>query len=432
MIVCKFGGSSVASAKQLEKVKNIVESNSDRRIVVVSAPGKRDNSDIKVTDLLYSCCKEVKNEGNCDKSFSLIKKRFIEILNDLKLDTKDMENALSEIKAEINLNANENFAASRGEYLNAIVIAQYFGFEFVDAAKLITIDDNGYVDDITWSQIDETLDKNKKYVIPGFYGKNKNDVITTFSRGGSDISGAIFAKAMKASIYENWTDVAGCYNADPRFINKAYPIEKMTYTEVRELSAFGASVFHADAIAPVMQEGIAINIKNTNDSEAKGTMIVSEKENDGPIGVSKIDSYSKFSARKLMLYKEVGMISRIHAILKSYGIDPEFASQGVDSFSFLFNNKLVSEKTIENIKIRFKEDFNIDEITVDSALSVVGVVGQNIDKDYKVFSKCSASLENNNIFVYQNVLGSSSLSNYFVVAEKDARKAVEVIFNELF
>ncbi len=432
MIVCKFGGSSVASATQLEKVKSIVESNSDRKIVIVSAPGKRDSSDTKVTDLLYSCCEEVKEFGNCDNSFCKIEKRFIEILNDLNLSTEKMQKALNEIKSTINLNADENYAASRGEYLNAIVIAQYFNFEFVDAAKLIVINENGYVDDSTWSNIESKLDPNKKYIIPGFYGRNKDDVITTFSRGGSDISGAILAKAMKASVYENWTDVAGCYNADPRFINNAYPIETMTYTEVRELSAFGASVFHADAIAPVMEDGIAINIKNTNESSAKGTMIVDSKDENGPIGVSKKSSFSKLSARKLMLYKNKGLITRVNEILKSYGINPEFATQGVDSFSILFDNSSVSEKTIDNIKKSFFDDLEIENLTVENSLAVVGVVGQNISENLNVLTKCYNILDNINIKVYQSSLGASSFSIYFVVDEVNSKKAVEEIFNQLF
>ncbi|MGD1821420.1 MAG: aspartate kinase [Pleomorphochaeta sp.] len=432
MIVCKFGGSSVASAKQLEKVKSIVESNLDRQIVVVSAPGKRDSSDIKVTDLLYSCCKEVKETGNCDKSFTQIEKRFIEILEDFNLDTSIMKKALSEIKEEITLNANENYAASRGEYLNAIVISQYFGYEFVDAAELIVINDNGYVADETWDKITKKLDSTKKYIIPGFYGVNKSGIITTFSRGGSDITGAIISKAMNASVYENWTDVAGCYNVDPRFIKKAYPIETMTYSEVRELSAFGASVFHADAIAPVMEAGIPINIKNTNDPEANGTMIVSSKDNSGPIGVSKVSSFSKFLGKKLMLYKESGMINTLHAVLKSYGITPNFAVQGVDSFSFLFDSELISGKILNDIKVRFKEDFDISEIDILNSLSVVGVVGQDINNDIDCISKCFEALKENNITVHQSVLGASSLSVYFVVDDDKASKAVEVIFDKLF
>ncbi len=432
MIVCKFGGSSVASAKQLEKVKSIVEADNRRQIVVVSAPGKRDSSDIKVTDLLYSCCKEVKEFGTCDKSFSLIEKRFFEILQDLNLETDLMAKALAEIKEVINLNANENFAASRGEYLNAILVSQYLGFEFVDAADLIVINDNGYVDDKTWEIINEKLDKDKKYIIPGFYGRNKNDVITTFSRGGSDISGAIFAKAMNATLYENWTDVAGCYNADPRFIKKAYPIETMTYKEVRELSALGASVFHADAIAPVRQEGIAINIKNTNDIEAKGTMIVSSKETDGPVGVSQIGTYSKLTCRKLMLNKEAGTINTIHSVVRSYGINPMYMTHGVDTFSFIFDKNDISEKSLEELKQRFFTDFNVDEIEVENDLALVGIVGQNINRDFIYYKKCVDALYDNNIKIYQSLAESSTISILFIVNDSEAKKAVEVIFDVLF
>jgi len=430
MIVCKFGGSSVASAKQLEKVKAIINSNTERQIVVVSAPGKRDSSDTKVTDLLYTCCKEVKEVGNCDKSFSKIETRFLEIMNDFNLDTSKMEQALSEIKKEINANADENFAASRGEYLNAILISEYFEFEFVDAAKLITIDDNGYAADETWTKISNVIEAGKKYIIPGFYGVNKEGKITTFSRGGSDITGAILAKAVKASVYENWTDVAGCYNADPRYIKKAYPIETMTYSEVRELSAFGASVFHADAIAPVMEDGIAINIKNTNDPEAKGTFIVSSKDNDGPIGVSKESNFTKLFVKKLMLFKDLDVKCKIQSIFKANGVVSTFAAQGVDSYTCLFNS--IDKEVIETIKEQLITELNMDEVIISDSVAVVGVVGQNVDREINNTKKCIDALIENGIKVYQSVIGSSSLSIYFVVDENNAQKSVEVIFDKLF
>ncbi len=430
MIVCKFGGSSVASAKQLEKVKAIINSNTERQIVVVSAPGKRDSSDTKVTDLLYTCCKEVKEVGNCEASFSKIETRFLEIMKDFELDTSKMEEALKDIKAEINLNADENFAASRGEYLNAILIAEYFDFEFVNAAKLITIDDNGYAADETWTKISNVIEDGKKYIIPGFYGVNKDGVITTFSRGGSDITGAILAKAVKASVYENWTDVAGCYNADPRYIKKAYPIETMTYSEVRELSAFGASVFHADAIAPVMEEGIAINIKNTNDPEAKGTFIVASKNNDGAIGVSKESNFIKLFAKKLMLFKDLDVKNKMQSIFKSNGVVAHFEAQGVDSYTCLF--KAIDKDVIENIKQQFISILNMDEVIITDSLALVGVVGQNIDSDINNTKKCIEALSENEINVYQSVIGASSLSIYFVVDEYNAKKSVEVIFDKIF
>jgi len=432
MVVCKFGGSSVASAQQLEKVKAIIDSDSRRQVIVVSAPGKRDSSDIKVTDLLYSCCKEVKESGSCETSFTKIENRFIEILEDLSLETDSMRKALAEVKRNINNNAGENYAASRGEYLNAIVIAQYLGFEFVDAAELVVINENGTIDDETWTLIDKKLDKSKKYLIPGFYGRNKNHVVTTFSRGGSDISGAIFAKAMNAEVYENWTDVAGCYNADPRYIDEAYPIETMTYKEVRELAAYGASVFHSDAIAPVMEVGIPINIKNTNDISAFGTMIVSEKKENGPVGVSQIGTYTKLTCRKLMLYKEPGMINLIHTVLRTYGINPLFSTQGVDTFSLVFDKTTISEKNLISLKNRMLDEFKFDNIDLENELAIVGVVGQQINDDLLYFKKSIDSLNENGIKIYQSVTGSSSLSFFALVKEKEAKKAVKVIFNSLF
>lgn len=432
MIVCKFGGSSVASAEQLKKVKSIIDSDPRRQVIVVSAPGKRDSSDIKVTDLLYSCCKEVKETGSCEKSFSKIEKRFIEILEDLNLETASFKEDLAIVKKNINSNAGENYAASRGEFLNAKLVSQYLGYEFVDAAQIIVINENGTVDDETWSLIDSTLDKSKKYIIPGFYGRNKNNVVTTFSRGGSDISGAILSKAMGAEVYENWTDVAGCYNADPRYIKKAYPIATMTYKEVRELSAIGASVFHADAIAPVMNAGIPINIKNTNDINAAGTMIVSKKEGSGPIGVSQISGFSKLICRKLMLYKVPGMINTIHAVFKTYGINPIYSLQGTDTFSLLFETDKISEKNLKALEDRLIKEFDFEQLAIEKNLAIVGVVGQQINEDVIYYKKNLDALYDNQIKVYQSVTGASNVSYYFVVDESSAKKAVEVIFDSIF
>lgn len=432
MIVCKFGGSSVASAKQIEKVKKIIESNEKRKVIIVSAPGKRDSSDIKVTDLLYACCKDVKEKGSCDETFLKIEQRFVEILKDLNLDDSDFKLVLEEVKNQINSNAGENYAASRGEYLNARLIALYLGYEFVDSANLIVIDENGEINEETWKLIENSLDKSKKYIIPGFYGRNINNDITTFSRGGSDISGSILSRAMRAEVYENWTDVAGCYNADPRFIKKAYPIDVMTYREVRELSAMGAGVFHVDAIAPVMDAGIPINIKNTNDVEALGTMIVASKDINGPIGVSHRGNFVKLFGRKLMLSKDSPVANKINEILKGYGILPSFSTQDGDSLSLLFEESNMTKDDLVKLQNKFINELKFEEILLKDSLSIVGAVGQNINEDTLYFKKSFDSLLENNIKVYQSIIGANSLSYFFVVDNSNASKAVEVVFDSLF
>lgn len=237
---------------------------------------------------------------------------------------------------------------------------------------------------------------------------------------------------MNAEVYENWTDVAGCYNANPRYIDAAYPIETMTYKEVRELAAFGASVFHSDAIAPVMEVGIPINIKNTNDINACGTMIVSEKNENGPVGVSQIGTYTKLTCRKLMLYKEPGMINLIHTVLRTYGINPLFSTQGVDTFSLVFEKNTISDKNLISLKNRMIDEFKFDNIDLENDLAIVGVVGQQINDDLLYFKKSIEALYENGIKIYQSVTGSSSLSFFALVKEEDAKKSVKVIFNSLF
>ena len=261
--VCKFGGTSMADANAIRQVKNIIDSDSARKFIVVSAPGKRFKDDIKITDMLYQCNKEVLECGTCKKSFDVIRKRFKEIVEDLGVYL-DIDEILDETEKAIDQNKSADFAASRGEYLSARVVAAFLGVEFVDSAEMVRFDRHGRLnDDYTDDKVASRLASVERAVIPGFYGKNFQGEIKTFSRGGSDITGSIIARGVKADLYENWTDVSGFLVCDPRIVPEAKSIKQITYKEVRELSYMGASVLHAEAITPVMKRRIPINIKNT-------------------------------------------------------------------------------------------------------------------------------------------------------------------------
>lgn len=433
MVVCKFGGSSVASASQLRKVKAIVDSDKNRKVVLVSAPGKRNKEDIKVTDLLYTCSDLVRKEGSCSSTFSLIRKRYLDILTELEIETDEMETFLDEVEKNINAGFGDDYAASRGEYLNAKLISLYFGWNFVDALDLIIINSNGTINEQTWSLLNKKLDENENYIIPGFYGRDENGKVKTFSRGGSDISGAILAKALNASCYENWTDVAGCYNADPRFIDGAYPIDNMTYSEVRTLSAFGASVFHAEAIAPVMKTGIPINIKNTNAPEAAGTMISLDREEKNPvIGVSKIDGYTRLNLSKLMLLKQPGVNNTLTTMLKVSGITPDFSFVGIDTITWFFQSSQASDCVLSDLKERFFEEFNCDSVEYKKNLSLIGLVGQGILKEFGVISKSTTAIENLGLSIDSMTFGMNNNALIYSVDQEKSLEAVQAVFDVNF
>lgn len=433
MIVCKFGGSSVADANQLKKVKSIVSKNKDRQILVVSAPGKRNKEDIKVTDLLYASNKAANSEGSCTKVFSKVRERYLEIMKDLKLDSSEMIKSLDEVEHNIDAGAGTDYAASRGEYLNARLISIYFGWEFVDAEELIVINENGTINEDTWTLCKERL-SGSNYIIPGFYGKNLSNKVKTFSRGGSDISGSIIAKAIGATLYENWTDVAGCYNADPRYIDGAYPIPQMTYREVRELSIVGASVFHPEAIVPVHEAGIPINIKNTNADEEKGTMITLDRDdsNSEVIGVSAENGYTRLSINKLLLMLEPGIYNVLISIVKANGITPILTFINPDSICWFFLSSDINDKLLEALKVRLINEFNINSIEYKRELAIVGLVGQGLKKKPVALAKSICALNDSKIDIDSINYSSSSLTLYISVNEKDSRSAVQSIFNVNF
>ena len=342
--VVKFGGSSLASAEQFTKVKDIICSDIDRRYVVPSAPGKRFSGDTKVTDMLYTCYAAAEQDEDFSDKLAKIQARYNEIINGLGL-TLSLDTQFEEIASKFAAKAGKEYAASRGEYLNGIIMANYLGYEFVDAAEVIRFNHDGSFNAAVTNKImSKRLEKVERAVIPGFFGAEEDGTIRTFSRGGSDITGSIVARAVNANLYENWTDVSGCMVADPRIIRNPEPITTITYKELRELSYMGASVLHEDAIFPVRQAGIPINIKNTNSPEDRGTMIV-EKTCHVPkytiTGIAGKKDFVAINIEKDMMNAEIGFGRKVLEAFEKYGISFEHMPSGVDTMTVIVSTERV-------------------------------------------------------------------------------------------
>ena len=349
----KFGGSSVADGIQIRKTKDIIKSDKDRRYIVVSAPGKRFDEDSKITDLLYLCKAHKDHNVPYDQVFQVIYDRFIAMELDLKLNV-GLDEKLNEIKKNIEEGAPKDYIASRGEFLNAIVMAEYLGYDFVDTKDLLVFDDKGvFLSEESNKNLKKELKKHDNAVFPGFYGSLKKDGrIKTFSRGGSDITGAIVAKAADADIYENWTDVSGFLMADPRIVKDAKPISTISYMELRELSYMGASVLHESAIAPARDENIPINIRNTNRPQDPGTIIAAEVESkiDSVVtGIAGKKDFVVIAISKNNLSSEVGFIRKLLTVLEDFNIRIEHLPTGIDTVSLIIAKKYLEDNLDEVI-----------------------------------------------------------------------------------
>ena len=431
MIVCKFGGSSVANASQIKKVKAILNQDDRRQIAVVSAPGKRNKEDEKITDLLYESNRLVQKGQSCRPVFQKIQKRFLEIAEELSLPTEELSDALDEVRRNIDAGRGENYAASRGEYLSAKLISQALGWEFLDAESVIVINSDSTVNEVSYDNLRASVVPGKNYVIPGFYGKSEHGEIKTFTRGGSDVTGAIVSRALDAELYENWTDVSGVYSADPRIVENARVVERMSYKEVRELSEVGASVFHEEAIAPVVPKGIAINIKNTNKPEDKGTMILQSVEGTGLCGVSAKGGLSAIKLSKLMLFKKRGMRHALLTMLQIYGIRPCYSLFGIDSLTWYFDSKMASDSVCESMCERLKAEFELDSVSVERGFAIMGLVGEHMDKSSDFVDALSA-LRENDIEIASVSYGVSEVTCLIGIREEDKNRAVKAVYEKLF
>ncbi len=431
--VVKFGGSSLADAGQFKKVADIIHADENRRFVVASAPGKRYSNDIKVTDMLYNAYGLAARGEDFDEAFAAIEERFNGIIAELGIDLS-LEKEFSVIKNSFAHRAGRDYAASRGEYLNSIILAKYLGYTFVDPAAYIRFDEKGAFDlDTTRSLLAPRLLELDSAVIPGFYGSMPNDTIKTFSRGGSDITGSIVANAVNAVIYENWTDVSGMLICDPRIVDSPKPITTITYRELRELAYMGATVLHEDAIFPVRKAGIPINIRNTNLPEDRGTMIVSDTAETSKYTITGIAGKKGFSViqiEKDMMNAEVGFGKNVLRSLEKSNVCFEHMPSGIDTMSVIVNSESLmgKEKTIlDEITYRCHPD----KLEIENNLALIAVVGRGMRKARGTAGRLFSALSHARVNVKMIDQGSSELNIIIGVEEEDFETATKAIY-EMF
>lgn len=431
--VAKFGGTSVADSLQIEKIKSIVEADGDRRYIVVSAPGKRFEKDSKVTDLFYLFKNNLDANLPSDQIWGIIRDRFI--AEEIALGNSGIiGKELDIIKQKIEDGETIDYIVSRGEYLNAVLIAKYLGFDFVDAKDLIVLSDSGRPDiKASIENLKKELKSHERAVIPGFYGTDKNGKIKTFSRGGSDITGALVAAAVNADIYENWTDVSGFLMADPRIIDNPKKISKITYKELRELSYMGAKVLHEEAIFPAKQANIPINIRNTNDPADGGTLITSDVDDTQEQyiikGIAGSKDFTDITIYKEGLSTERGFVRKLAEIMEDFDITLEHIPNGIDTISAVLKNELVDGR-LDEILERIQSVLSPDQIEADEDLAIIATVGHGMSYRPGTAAKLFSALARNDINIRMIDQGSSELNIIVGVKASDFEKAIEAIYRE--
>ena len=429
--VVKFGGSSLANAEQFQKVGDIIRSEESRRYVVPSAPGKRFSADTKVTDLLYTCYGKAEAGEDFTDVLTEIKGRFYEIIKGLNLDLS-LEEEFRQIEADFKAHAGNEYAASRGEFLNGKVMAAYLGYEFIDSATVIRFDKNGNFDaDKTDKLLSKRLQKCERAVVPGFYGGMEDGTVKTFSRGGSDVTGSLVAKAIHADIYENWTDVSGFLVTDPRIVDNPAVIETITYRELRELSYMGATVLHEDAIFPVRKEGIPINIRNTNRPEDKGTFIVEStcrKPKYVITGIAGKKGFCSINIEKSMMNSEIGFGRKVLQVFEDQGISFEHVPSGIDTMTVYVHQDEFEEKeqqVIAGIHRAVQPDF----VEMESDLALIAVVGRGMKSQRGTAGRVFSALAHAHVNVKMIDQGSSELNIIIGVENRDFETAVKAIYD---
>lgn len=433
--VVKFGGSSLADANQFRKVADIIKSDSKRIYVVPSAPGKRFSDDIKITDMLYKCCELAGSGVDFSEDFQIIKDRYNGIISDLGIDMS-LEDEFNAISAELKSRPAKDFAASRGEYLNGKILAKYLGYNFVDAADVIIFDTKGslLLED-TVKAVREKLDGLENAVIPGFYGKTTEGCIKTFSRGGSDVTGSIIANAVRAEIYENWTDVSGFLVADPRIVENPDVIETITYRELRELAYMGASVLHEDAIFPVRSAGIPINIRNTNRPQDAGTMIVANDYDFSKeslchtiTGIAGRKGFSTINIEKAMMNSETGFGMKVLKVLFDHGISFEHMPSGIDTMSITVDSSKL-DPVREEVLAGIRKAVNPDHLEIEDGIAILAVVGRRMKNTRGTVARIFAAMAHARINVKMIDQGSSELNVIIGVSEHDLPEAIRRIYD---
>lgn len=429
--VVKFGGSSLASAKQFKKAGNIIRSDKSRRYVIPSAPGKRDSKDEKVTDLLYECYDAASAGKSYKKLLDKIKKRYEGIIEGLELNL-NLDHEFAAMEENFIGRAGREYAASRGEYLNGIIMAAYLGYEFIDAAEVVFFDDEGHFEaEITNRELSERLEHVERAVIPGFYGAMHDGTIKTFSRGGSDVTGSIVARAIQADLYENWTDVSGFLVADPRIVDDPIVIDTITYRELRELAYMGASVLHEDAIFPVRKEGIPINIRNTNRPDDNGTLIVEStcrKPRFTITGIAGKKGFCSINIEKAMMNSEVGFGRKVLGILEKYNISFEHMPSGIDTMSIMVHQDEFEESE-QSVIAGIHRAVKPDSVELDSDLALIAVVGRGMKATRGTAGRIFASLAHAWINVKMIDQGSSELNIIIGVKNEDFEASIRAIYD---
>lgn len=431
--VVKFGGSSLADAEHFRQVASIVKADPARKYVVPSAPGKRSKDDTKVTDMLYHCYEMIRNHENIDEYYEKICDRYNGIIKELGLDF-DISGELEYVKRSMQHNSGRDYAASRGEYLNGLILAKYLKYDFIDAENVIFFKDNGTFDEQKTNEVmSRELLQHKYAVIPGFYGVMPNGTIKTFSRGGSDITGSIVARAAEADLYENWTDVSGFMMADPRIIDDPAAIATITYRELRELSYMGATVLHEDAIFPVRYAGIPINIKNTNKPSDAGTMIVAEASDYDAekiiTGIAGKKGFSVITIEKDMMNSEIGFGRKVLEVLEDHEISFEHLPSGIDNMSIVVASATLDgrrEKVLSSINRMVRPD----SISVEDGLALIAIVGRGMVKARGTAARVFDAISNAGVNIRMIDQGSSEISIIVGIEEHDFDKALKAIYAE--
>ncbi|MDD6349050.1 aspartate kinase [Intestinibaculum porci] len=430
--VVKFGGSSLADATQFKKVYNIIKADESRRFVVPSAPGKRNKEDTKVTDLLILAFSH-RDEADFEEIFKTIRGRYQAIIDELGLDYS-LDEEFKTIHDAIKAGVGFDYVVSRGEYLNGLLLANYLGFDFIDAKDVICIDESGNYDaKKTDPLLTAELEKHEYAVIPGFYGirNDGSGEIQAFSRGGSDVTGSIVAKCANANLYENWTDVSGFLIADPRIVKKPLPIETITYAELRELSYMGASVLHENSIFPVRSAGIPINIKNTNRPQDPGTLIV-ESTVHRPAhiitGIAGKKGFATVSIEKDMMNSEIGFGRKVLQVFEEYGLSFEHMPSGIDTMTIIVNTKEFI-KHEQDIISGIHRAVHPDKIDLESDLALIAVVGRGMKANRGTAAKLFTALAKEKINVKMIDQGSSELNIIVGVRNVYFEDALRAIYN---
>jgi aspartate kinase len=431
---CKFGGTSVADAAQLRRVKAIVEADAGRRWVVASAPGKRTPSDHKITDLLYLCYENSKRGVGFEEVFALISSRYEQIVSELGLSVP-IQALLADIRARIKAGETADYCASRGEFLHGHIVAAWLGYAFVDPAEMVSFDERGiFLPDETNRKVAARLGRHERSVVSGFYGSKPDGSIKTFSRGGSDITGAIVARAVNAHVYENWSDVSGMLMADPRVVNDPRPIRLISYRELRELAYMGATVLHDEAIFPVRETGIPVNIRNTNDPTAPGTLIVrddggSELQATSQItGVAGRKGFSIIAIEKTLMNSELGFGRRLLTVLESNGVSFEHLPSGIDTLCVVVNSAALEgklDKVVREIQLECRPDL----IDVEHDIALIATVGRGMMRMPGMAAKVMNALSSAGVNIRMIDQGSGELNIIVGVREPDYEKSVRAIYD---